>query len=112
MGEKEENRDSGDAPQARFAAGAHEAGAVFALETQPAVLVAAARTLGELSRTRRCVEIIAPDAVKRGFATLALEALVVPSIIVKPQTEKNHGDEHAIDDNGGGEIKHDETPNG
>lgn len=55
----------------------------------------------------RDVEGVAANAVKRGFTALQFEAMVIAAIIVKPRTEKDSGDQQAVNDGGGGEYEHD-----
>jgi hypothetical protein len=44
--------------------------------------------------------MVAFDAAKSGPATLALEAGVIPVVVIKPQTEEHGGDQQAIDEGG------------
>ena len=72
------------------------------------VFVAALWTLTQFRSRWRGVERVATDTVETPFASLQLEAPVIPAIVVKPQTQKNRSDEKAEKDSPGGELKHPE----
>lgn len=68
--------------------------------------MAALRALAERSAGGRRVEGIAPGAVERGLAAFEIEAPVVAPVVPQPHAEEHHGDNRAVEDDGGGEIKH------
>lgn len=70
------------------------------------VLVTAFGTFAQFRARWRGVKCIAADTVKAPFASLQLEAAMIPAIVVKPQTEKNRSNEKAVQDSPGGELKH------
>jgi len=75
---------------------------------QSGVFVAALWTLAQFRPRGRGVKRVATDTVETPFASLQLEAPVIPAIVVKPQTQKNRSDEKAEKDSSGGELKHPE----
>src|SRR5690606_11941298 len=76
------------------------------LEPEPSVLEAAARTRGCFVPAAFAVEVIAPDAVKRGFAAFGLKARVVATVVVDPQPEEEGCEAAAVDDGTGREVEH------
>src|ERR1043165_9101255 len=77
-----------------------------ASEAQPGILVAAFRAFAQLGARRRGIKRVAANAVERRLAPLDLEAPMIAAVIPKPEPEKNHPDQRAIDDGGRGEIEH------
>lgn len=66
----------------------------------------AARAVGEFGASSAGVDRIAPNAVKRGTAPLALEAEMIAVVEIKPKAQKHRGDKHAVQNDGGGEFEH------
>ena len=52
------------------------------------------------------IERVAANAVERRLAPLEFEAPVIASIVPKPQAEKYHADDNAVNDDSGDEIEH------
>ena len=52
------------------------------------------------------VEVIAADAVKRGFTAFGLKARVVATVVVDPQPEEEGCEAAAVNDGTGREVEH------
>lgn len=76
------------------------------LKPKAGVLVTATWTLRKRCADGRGVEFVAADAVEGRLAPLLFERAMVAPVIPEPQAEKDHGDEHAVDYNSGGEFEH------
>ena len=75
-------------------------------EAEAGVFVATFRT-GAYRRARGpAVERVTTDAMKRRFSARQVKAPVIAPVIPEPDADKHGRDYDAIDDNGGGEIKH------
>jgi hypothetical protein len=44
--------------------------------------------------------------MESAFSPLKFKRAMVTVIVIEPEPEKNHGDEHAINHSGGGEFEH------
>ena len=55
---------------------------------------------------RSRVEFIATDAMESALPPLKFKRTMVTAIVKKPEYDKNHGDQHAINHSGGGEFEH------
>lgn len=74
----------------------------------------ASGALAQLGARRSRVHGVAADAVENGLAPFAFETPVIAAIIVEPQSQKNRGNEDAVDHDGCGRLEHsahDGTPN-
>jgi hypothetical protein len=77
-----------------------------ALVSQPRVLITAPGAWAELRPLGRRVEPVALDAVERRPPTLALEAQVVPAVVVEPEGQEDRPDGRAVGGGHGGELEH------
>jgi hypothetical protein len=64
------------------------------------------RTTGQFDPHPRRIELIAPNAVERRPASFAFESTMIPTIVPKPECQKDDRDEQAVDDGGYGKFEH------
>src|SRR5690606_4390138 len=108
-GEQERLRARGKArsappPHPRFAV------RLAGLKLQADVFVSAARADGGFVVALNRMNVTATHAMEGGVPALLLETRVVATVIVAPQSQKDGGDQQAINDGGGLQIHADERP--
>jgi hypothetical protein len=70
------------------------------LKLEPVVILPTSRASPFLHFTTHYIEVIAPNAAKRGSTTLALKAGVIAAIIIEPQAKEERGHQKAVDERG------------
>src|SRR5690606_10315718 len=80
------------------------------LKLQADVFVSAARADGGFVVALNRMNVTATHAMEGGVPALLLETRVVATVIVAPQSQKDGGDQQAINDGGGLQIHADERP--
>lgn len=64
------------------------------------------RAATQLRAAGNRIKGITANAVESALASFEFETSMIPMVVVTPEAKKDCGDEDAVDDRGGGEIKH------